>query len=269
MERKEGSLARALMKAKPPQPAPGTAPTPLFRSLKGGLGTLVDKLAGYANVVQGSCDSLQQKPDGGYRLKVGDSWMDADAVILACPAWSAAELLGTIDGTLARGLEQTPYSSSAVVTLIYKASEFDGMRAGTGFLIPKVEREKLMACTFVGTKFLHRVPGDKLVLRCFFGGAGNEAVLADSDEGLVATAGRELNRIIGLKTKPMYTTVSRWSKAMAQYTVGHSARLKEIQARCAAIPGLHLAGNAYTGIGIPDCIRMGREAAKKIAAGRS
>ena len=126
-----------------------------------------------------------------------------------------------------------------------------------------------MCSSDLGTKFLHRVPQDKLVLRCFFGGAGNEAVLADSDEGLVATAGRELNRIIGLKAKPMYTTVSRWSKAMAQYTVGHSARLKEIQARCAVIPGLHLAGNAYTGIGIPDCIRMGREAAKKIAAGRS
>ena len=83
----------------------------------------------------------------------------------------------------------------------------------TGFLVPKVEREKLMACTFVGTKFLHRVPEGKLVLRCFFGGAGNEAVLADSDEGLVATAGRELNRIIGLKAKPVYTMVSRWSKA--------------------------------------------------------
>lgn len=273
MERTTGSLAKALMNAKPPQPppgvAPGGAPAPLFRTLKRGLGSLVDKLAGYANVVQGSVDALQQTAEGGYRLKVGESWIEADAVILACPTYAAAELVGGIDGTLARGLEQTPYSSSAVVTLIYKASEFDGMRAGTGFLVPKVERQKLMACTFVGTKFKDRVPDDKITLRCFFGGAGNEAVLADSDEGLVAAAGHELNRIIGLKTKPIYTSVSRWSKAMAQYTVGHSARLKEIQARSAAIPGLYLAGNGYTGIGIPDCIRMGREAAKKIAAGTS
>jgi oxygen-dependent protoporphyrinogen oxidase len=169
---------------------------------------------------------------------------------------------------LARGLEQIPYSSSAIVTLVYNAREFDGTRAGTGFLIPKVERRKMMACTFVGTKFPDRVPDDKLTLRCFFGSTGNEGVLDETDERLMFFARDELKRIIGLTAQPIHSSVSRWPRAMAQYTVGHGERWKEIQARTAAIPGLHLAGNAYTGIGIPDCIRMGREAAKTIATVR-
>jgi oxygen-dependent protoporphyrinogen oxidase len=264
MERTQGSLARALMKSRPQASGP---PAPLFRTMKRGLGSLVEKLAGYANVIQGSVETVQQQPGGGFRVKVDNGWIEAGHVILACPAWAASQLVGGIDGVLARGLEQTPYSSSAIVTLVYNAREFDGTRAGTGFLVPKVERRKLMACTFVGTKFPHRVPDDKLTLRCFFGSTGNETVLDETDERLTFFARDELKRIIGLTAAPIHTAVSRWSKAMAQYTVGHGERLKEIQSRTAAIPGLYLAGNAYTGIGIPDCIRMGREAAKKIASG--
>lgn len=260
MERTQGSLARALMKSRS-----AASGAPLFRTMKRGLGSLVEKLAGYANVVQGSAETVQQQPSGGFRVKVDGAWLDAAQVILACPAWAASQLVGGIDGVLARGLEQTPYSSSAIVTLVYNGSEFDGRRAGTGFLIPKVERRKLMACTFVGTKFPHRVPDGKLTLRCFFGSTGNEGVLDETDDRLTFFARDELKRIIGLTATPIYCSVSRWPRAMAQYTVGHSERLKEIQSRAAAIPGLYLAGNAYSGIGIPDCIRTGREAAKKIA----
>ncbi|MEO8098976.1 MAG: protoporphyrinogen oxidase [Acidobacteriota bacterium] len=265
MERKHGSLARALMRSRSTAGASGA---PLFRTLKRGLGSLVEKLASHANVIQGAAEMLQQQPSGSFRIRVNDgqasNWLEAKHVILACPAWAASELVGAVDGVLARGLEQTPYTSSAIVTLVFHQSEFDGMRAGTGFLVPKVERKKLMACTFVGTKFPHRVPSDKLTLRCFFGGAGNEAVLDETNEALIAAAREELQTILGLTAAPIHTAVFRWPKAMAQYTVGHAERLKEIQARAAAIPGLYLAGNAYTGIGIPDCIRMGREAGRKI-----
>src|SRR5205807_5538820 len=114
--------------------------------------------------------------------------------------------------------------------------------------------------------FPHRAPDDQVVLRCFFGGIGDEAILAESDDAILAIAREELRRILGLTASPIYRTISRWPRSMAQYTVGHSARIQEIKDRAAAIPGLYLAGNAYDGIGIPDCIRMGRAAAAKIAA---
>jgi len=190
--------------------------------------------------------------------------MDADHLVVACPGWAAGELLCDVDGRLASLLRMIPYTSSAIAQMVFRASEFDGQRAGTGFLVPRAERRRLMACTFVGTKFPHRVPADKITLRCFFGGAGNDAILGESDDALIAIARDELRAILGLTAAPVFSGVYRWPRSMAQYIVGHGTRLKEIEACASAVTGLYLAGNAYTGIGIPDCIRMGRQAAARI-----
>jgi oxygen-dependent protoporphyrinogen oxidase len=123
----------------------------------------------------------------------------------------------------------------------------------------------MAACTFVDAKFEGRAPAGRILLRCFFGGAGDDRVLDESDETLTGMAREELRTILGLTSAPLFNSISRWPRSMAQYTVGHSARLKEIQSRAAAIPGLFLAGNGYSGIGIPDCIRMGRAAAASAA----
>jgi oxygen-dependent protoporphyrinogen oxidase len=116
----------------------------------------------------------------------------------------------------------------------------------------------------MGTKFSYRVPEGKVVARCFLGGAEDAAVLNEPDETIIESVQDELGRIAGVTAKPRFWRIARWPRSMAQYTVGHPKRLAEIEARTAAIPGLYLAGNAYTGIGVPDCIRMGRAAAEKI-----
>jgi len=129
----------------------------------------------------------------------------------------------------------------------------------------------MLACTFAHRKFLGRSAPGKAVLRAFLGGMRNEVLMEQPDSVLLATVRRELSeilgsRVIGVHIEPEHVQVNRWRRAMAQYAVGHQDRMKRINERVAAIPGLHLAGNAYDGIGIPDCIRLGRKGAQEICA---
>ena len=272
MEKKYGSLVKGVLaarNARRPQEA-GQAPAPLFQTLKTGLGKLVDTLASHAEIAHAQVEAIERangEQGSGYRVRIAGEWVLADHVVLACPAWAAGQLVSGIDGKLGELLSRIDYSSSVTLSLIYKASDFDGRRAGFGFLVPKKERQRLAACTFVGTKFSYRVPDDRIALRCFFGGIGDAAILNESDDAIVAIAREELQRILGLRSAPISQVIARWPRSMAQYTVGHGQRLAEIRQRVSAINGLYLAGNAYEGIGISDCIRTGRAAAKSIIAG--
>ncbi len=258
MESSTGSLSRAVMKSK--SAGPGGS---LFKTLKGGLGTLVEALSKNLRVEHAEVQSIE-RVENRFRVRAGGQEFDASDVILAGPAWSGATLTREIDGELSQLLNGIPYSSSATVSMVFDNATFDGKRAGFGFLVPKRERQRLAACTFVNTKFPFRALDNRIVLRCFFGGIGDEKVLDESDESLVATARQELQRILGLNVAPLYQTVARWPRSMAQYNVGHANRVHEIRKRVATIPGLFLAGNAYEGIGLPDCIRTGRLAAASI-----
>jgi oxygen-dependent protoporphyrinogen oxidase len=267
LEKKYGSLVKGVLAARNARPQrAGQERTPLFQTLKTGLGKLVDALASRGEIAHAEVEAIERERNG-FRLKLAGNWILADHVVLACPAWAAGRLVKSIDGKLGELLSEIDYSSSVTLSLIYNASEFDGRHAGFGFLVPKKERKRLAACTFVGTKFSHRVPGDRIVLRCFFGGIGDAAILNESDDALVAIARDELGRILGLRATPVSHVTARWPRSMAQYTVGHGPRIAEIRRRAAAIGGLHLAGNAYEGIGISDCIRTGRAAARAIIAG--
>ncbi len=263
-----GSLTRGVLAARASVRQAG-AKAPLFRTLKGGLGQMVDALtgaiSGKVEVRHGRVETVE-RAGHGFRLKLGGDWMEADHLVLACEAHSGAALLGGVDAGLAELLGTVPYSSSMTVALGYDAAHFKASPSdGFGFLVPRKERRRLVACTWVGTKFPYRVPDGKVVARCFLGGMDDAGILAESDDAIVAEVVHELEEIAGVTARPRFTRIYRWPKSMAQYTVGHPQRLAEIEARVAAIPGLEVAGNAYTGIGVPDCIRMGRAAAEKIA----
>jgi oxygen-dependent protoporphyrinogen oxidase len=122
----------------------------------------------------------------------------------------------------------------------------------------------MLACTFVHTKFPHRAPADKGILRCFLGGARDEAVLGLTDYEITSAVRAELKELVKLEARPMFERVYRWRGAMAQYESGHLARVERIERRVKNIPGLELAGNAYHWIGVPDCIREGTSAANAV-----
>jgi oxygen-dependent protoporphyrinogen oxidase len=122
----------------------------------------------------------------------------------------------------------------------------------------------MLAATFVHNKFPHRAPDDRAIIRCFLGGARDEAILDERDEVILQIVQRELNEIIGLASEPRFGRVYKWKGAMAQYGVGHLERLERIRRFTQQLPGLALAGNGYNGIGVPDCVRTGKEAAARI-----
>ena len=256
------------------QAKPRPAIRTIFTSLLGGMQELVDALA---TRLDPGCVRLST-PVGGLE-RVSEGWLVRaggevelfDAVIVASPAWAAGVLLAPVDAPLAEELGAIPYSSSVTVNLVYDEAKLGRLPDGFGFLVPASEGRAMLACTFVHRKFLGRTLPGKAVLRAFLGGARNEALLAESDELLVATVRKELSEILGEKIvphalEPEFSQVARWRRAMAQYAVGHQDRQKRIAERVATLPGLHLAGNAYDGIGIPDCIRLGRLAAKTLVA---
>jgi oxygen-dependent protoporphyrinogen oxidase len=243
----------------------------LFQTLKSGLSELISRLETLSGkdvtVLRGTAETVERQ-GAVYGVHSGGDWIQAKHVVLACPGYEAAKVIRGVDSDLARLLEQVEYSSSLTLSLGYNRADL-GNLPGFGFLVPIKERRRLVACTVVQNKFSHRVPDDKAVLRCFFGGAADEAVLGESDESLIAMAREELERLTGIAAEPVFHAIARWPRSMAQYTVGHQQRLKKIESRVADLRGIHLAGNAYYGIGIPDCVKTGRDAAAKIvAAGR-
>jgi oxygen-dependent protoporphyrinogen oxidase len=284
MESVYGSLTRGMLAAHRkmrgatrPANVKGSAPAAArsaFTALRGGMNQLIDALTARldpASVRLSTTVSALEKTASGWRIEADGKTEFYDAVIVAAPAWAAGALLGPVDAVLGEELSAIPYSSSITVNLIYDEAQLGRLPDGFGFLVPVVEGRALLACTFVHRKFLGRTPRGKAVLRAFLGGMKNEALVAVSDAELVAIVRRELSEIlgegvVGLTVEPEFAQVSRWSRAMAQYAVGHQERMVRIHAHIAALPGLQLAGNAYDGIGIPDCIRLGRLAARELVS---
>jgi oxygen-dependent protoporphyrinogen oxidase len=258
LETKYGSLTRGALAERSPKAA-GSA---FLQTLKGGLGQLIESLRPSADVVHANAETVEQT-SGGFRVRADGDWLDVDHVVLATPAYDGAQLLASAQPELSRLLAGVPYTTSITLALGYRKTTFDHPLNGHGFLVPKKERKYIFGCTWVGNKFNYRVPDDMVVLRCFLGADA----MPLSDAALVAAARAELRGIMNIEAEPMFHNIARWPGSMAQYTVGHEKRVARIEEIVCGIPGLYLAGNAYHGIGIPDCVRMGQEAATKISAG--
>jgi oxygen-dependent protoporphyrinogen oxidase len=170
-------------------------------------------------------------------------------------------LLATVDPEISRRLAKIQYTSSAAVALAYTKAE---LPPGFGFLVPRSEGRKMMACTFVHNKFSGRAPAGAALLRCFFSSSRLPDLLDHSDDELEALARQELKEILGLDTQPQFACAFRWRQALPQYETGHLERAAEIESRLADAPGLQLIGNSLYGVGISDCIKSARLAVEKL-----
>jgi oxygen-dependent protoporphyrinogen oxidase len=195
------------------------------------------------------------------------SGLDADSVILATPAYVSATLLASFDPMLASALKEIPYASTGTVSIAYRHSDLTHKLDGYGYLIPRREGRKALACTWTSTKFPHRAPHGYALIRVFIGRAGQDIPWNEIE--LLALAKEELKLTLGITTKPLLQRVFMWENAMPQYNLGHPEILKRIDAALKNHPGLALAGNGYRGIGIPDCIHSGELAVDKILAFRA
>jgi oxygen-dependent protoporphyrinogen oxidase len=275
MERTHGSLGRAMLSARKKMSSETRrrAP-PLFTSLKNGMQQLVEAVVSRLPPLSLLTNATVQavRPEaGGWILSAGQRSERFDAVILAVPTYAAAEMLRLSTGLSTEPTTQLPteltaiqYTSSITVALGYDREARQSVPPGFGFLVPRCEGRRMLAATFVHNKFPHRAAPDRALLRCFLGGASADDAWHLTDDRIIGLVRSELQQILGLSAEPLFARVYRWKAAMAQYRVGHVDRLERIGRLCQQLPGLALAGNGYRGIGIPDCIRSGREAATQV-----
>lgn len=268
-EQKYGSLIRGVrreLRAAKAKKQRGS----LFRSFRHGMQTVVDTLsdlleAQQVRIVHGQADCVEPVAGGDWRVRVGDTFEEAAQVVIACPAYRAAALLNRSSPRLSDELGAVPYSSAITVMTGFRREAVGHSLNGFGFLVPRRERKTLAACTWVNTKFPTRIAPEYAVLRSFLVDRDADELMLAPDQELIDIVRGELKSLMGITAPVEFFTVNRWPHSMPQYMVGHEARWHRIEEQLRNHPGLHLVGNAYDGVGIPDCVRLAKDAALRIA----
>ena len=273
MERRYGSVVKGMRAAEDARAAKSSdvsgARWSLFQSFRNGMATLPETLATRlgASIRKGAEVVAMSRSGDAWRLALasGDS-IEADAVICAAPAYAASRIVASIAPPAAKLLGAISYASAATVNLTYRESDFDGPPRAFGFVVPAIERRRIIAGSFSSFKFEGRAPAGAILARAFVGGEMSRDMMRLSDEEMVAAVRDEFRALLGVSAAPGFTEVRRWPDSMPQYEVGHLARVAEIERAVAEIPAFAIAGAAYRGVGIPDCIRSGENAADAIFA---
>jgi oxygen-dependent protoporphyrinogen oxidase len=242
----------------------------LFVTLAGGMQELVDAVANRlpAGSIRLSTPVIRLTRHENRKLWVISTpvgkRLEADGVILATPAFKAADILEPIAPGAADELKKIAYASTATVSLAYQQEAFPRPLDSFGFVVPAVEQRKIMACTFSSLKYPGRAPDGHVLLRAFVGGSLQPELFQDDDPTMEKNVRDELSSLLGVKAQPLFSRIWRYPNSMPQYHVGHQERIRNIEAAISTLPGLALAGSAYHGVGISDCVRTGEEAAEKI-----
>ena len=266
MEQKHRSLILAMLRQGREQKI-GTsgARYSLFVSFERGMQVLVDAVTRINADLRVKTRARRLTFDRGWTITTDkDEQIKADGVCLAVPAYVAASLLSDTDERLAQKLREIKYASTATINFGYRRAAINHPLNGFGFVAPFVENRSVIACTFSSVKFSGRAPEGHVLLRAFAGGALQPEIFALDETEMSRRVESDLRELLGIREDPRFIEVAKWEKSMPQYEVGHLERVGEIEALVNQIPGLALAGNAYRGAGIPDCVRSGEAAAEAL-----
>jgi oxygen-dependent protoporphyrinogen oxidase len=274
MEREHGSVMRGLWARQ--RVARGAAQAQaagarygLFAAFRGGMQTLIDALA---RELEGSLHTgqavtaVERDADGSLNVEVRGSWHGYQALVVALPAYAAAQVLHSFDAELARELFAIPYASAATVTCAWPRAAVPHALDAFGFVVPAAERREILASTWASVKYAGRAPAGKVLIRVFVGGYTGQELVQRSDAELLEIAQRELRQLLGVTQAPEWTRVVRYPQAMPQYHLGHQARVARIEGLVRKHPRFALAGNAYRGVGIPDAIKSANDAVSLLYA---
>ncbi|PYR61664.1 MAG: protoporphyrinogen oxidase [Acidobacteria bacterium] len=264
-ERAHGSLLRTFRR----QASAPTHTDGAFRSLPGGLSEMVRALVGKlpAGAICVNAPVTKVGAAGGsFRVETATgSALEARAIVFATPAYVTSELARELDGELASLCGEVPYASTATIVLGFMRDAVAHPLEGSGFVVPRVERSGILAASWLSSKWPHRAPDDRVLLRTFVGGTRDPWALSDSDEELIDRSLRALTPLLRIHGEPLLARVYRFERANAQHEVGHLARLAAIEHALARHLGVFVTGSGFRGTGIPDCVADGRATAVRVA----
>jgi protoporphyrinogen/coproporphyrinogen III oxidase len=267
MEQQYGSVIRGLRaaahKREPTDESSRTLPA--FISFDTGTQALVNALVGQLTGdlrLRATVEGVECEASGGYRVTLaGGSQLPADAVIVTTLAHEAAALLREAAPHAAHELRAIGFTSIGSLYLAFHRDEVVHPLDGFGVVIPSSERRRIDGMTWTSSKWTGRGPADYVLLRVFFGGPHTRDTMALSDDDLLAVVRQEVDTILGARATPSFHRIYRWPEGYPQYDVGHLDRVTAIEARLP--PGVYVAGSSYRGVGVPDCVRQGQEAATR------
>lgn len=272
MEREHRSVIAAMWKASRSRPQEAKnasgARWSLFVTLRSGMQTFVDTLIArllLGHIRQHCAVSQLQRVDGQWQMTCTDgSVLSADGVILATPTFQTSPIVRELDSQLAKQLTTIRYSSAATVNLAFRREQIPHPLNGFGFVVPHCENRKIIACSFSSVKYAGRAPEGHVLLRAFVGGSLQEELFSLDDSEMEQTVRQELATFLGIQTAPLFVYIARYPQSMPQYQVGHLRLVDTIEKHVVQHPRLALAGSAYRGVGIADCVRSGEAAAEAV-----
>ncbi|RTL36252.1 MAG: protoporphyrinogen oxidase [Candidatus Melainabacteria bacterium] len=268
MEKNFGSVGKAFLNNAVSKSSDSGARYSAFITLKSGLQTLVEALTaaiGSERIELGCRVEKLTPADGKWKVNCSDGrHFDADAVVLAASARALSAIIRSTDDALAEALGRVEYSSCAVLNMLFDACHIGRALDGFGLVVPEIEKKKIIACSFASTKFAGRAPAGMALVRVFLGGELHPEIFALSDGDMIQAALHDLRTYLKISHFPRKIWIKRWTKAMPQYTVGHLALVERLKARFGQHQGLVWTGSALSGVGIPDCVRAGFDAAVSV-----